>query len=159
MWQIPQQIPVQLTEFVLEQDLLISYFRTHTYVSINIVAFVFDLVKKWKQSILKKNDVVCFIWMSWWRFLTACFGRCHLGMSLLIVFELLSSCPFLPRFIPAFSASAWKGSQCHSEWPPPHLWKFRWEKQVLSYRYFPHSLLFHSLCKLRSWKLAVSLIY
>ena len=123
MWQILHKTNTCTTYRVcIGANLLISYVRTylHTYSSINIVAFAFDLQRNESKSILKQHGFVCFIWMSWWRFLNelVAFSNClplghlsHRGTFLLIVSELLSLSFSSGPFIAAFSASAWKGSQ------------------------------------------------
>ena len=115
MWQILHQTNTCTTYRVcIGADLLISYFRTylHTYSSINIVAFAFDL-QRWKQKHFKKAWF-CLLYLNELVAFSNCspLGRIsHRGTFLLIVSELLSLSFSSGPFIAAFSASAWKGSQ------------------------------------------------
>lgn len=61
----------------------------------------------------------------------------HRGMFLLIRCELLSLSFSSGLFPAALALQRGRDLKCHSEWPPPHLWKFRWRETGARLSLFP----------------------
>lgn len=73
---------------------------------------------------------------------------CHHSTFSLIVFELLSLSFSSGRIPLPLALQHGRHLECHSEWPPPHLRKFRWRQTGARLPFCPSPpAFFHCLCK------------